>query len=89
MVQDKQKAAPPIKKIRVGGVSISLWENKNDEGQVFLKATFEKTYKDKQGEWATTDSYGAADLDLLDIALREARRYARIEYPASKKNAAE
>ena len=56
---------PPAAKIRVGLITASIWENKNEKG-TFHNVTFERRYKDAEGKWQTSHSYNAGD--LLDLA---------------------
>jgi hypothetical protein len=58
---------PPIEKIRIGLVTASIWEKKTDKG-TFRNVTFERRYKDAQGNWHSSDSY---PLDQL-LALAKA-----------------
>lgn len=69
----------PITKFRAGGIECSLWENdiQTSTGTVtVLKATAERRYKNAQGEWAGTHSYGKNDLPLVIFCLQ--RAYAEI-----------
>ena len=64
----KETAEPkkaPAEKIRVGLITASIWENTNDNG-TFHNVTFERRYKDAEGNWKSTHSYGF--YDLLDLA---------------------
>ena len=56
---------PPVGKVRVGLITASIWENTNDKG-TFHNVTFERRYKDAQGNWQSTHSYGESD--LLELA---------------------
>lgn len=64
----KEAAEPkkaPVAKVRVGLITASIWENTNDKG-TFNNVTFERRYKDAQGNWHSSHSYNAGD--LLDLA---------------------
>ena len=74
----------PLKKIRVSGVTITFWENDSETG-TYATATLERSYKDKADQWQTTNSFASIDLDKLDVALQEARRFVNIEYPEMKR----
>ena len=53
----------PVKKIAVGQVSAALWENEiNVNGQVktVLKASVQRRYKDKDGQWKSSGRVGGA-----------------------------
>lgn len=53
----------PIKKIRVGLVTVSIWENLHQKG-AFYNATFDRAYKDGD-TWKSTQTFGADDLLAL------------------------
>ena len=55
----------PVAKVRVGLISASIWENPTDKG-VFHNVTFERRYRDGEGKWQSTHSYGTGD--LLELA---------------------
>jgi hypothetical protein len=74
----------PLKKVRVGGVTITFWENLGENG-TYATATIERSYKDKNDEWQTSNSYASTDLDKLDVALQAARLFVHVEYPEMKK----
>jgi len=70
---------PPAAKIRVGLITASIWENTNDKG-TFHNVTFERRYKDAEGNWHSSQSYNAGDLlelakaaDLAHTKIVEAR----------------
>ena len=56
---------PPALKVRVGLITASIWENTNDKG-TFHNVTFERRYKDAEGNWHSSQSYNASD--LLELA---------------------
>lgn len=51
----------PVKTIRLGGVQASIWQD--DEGRV--SASYNKSYKTKEGEWKNTTYFNAEDTALL------------------------
>ena len=59
-----EKKSAPVAKVRVGLITASIWENKNDNGS-FLNVTFERRYKTGD-QWKSTRSYGVGD--LLELA---------------------
>jgi hypothetical protein len=56
---------PPAGKVRVGLISASIWDNETEKG-TFYNVTFERRYRDGDGNWHSTHSYGAGD--LLELA---------------------
>ena len=71
--------ALPIKKFRIGAISASVWNNtgKKDDGQPFeyKSVTFERSYKDKDGEWKTTNSLKLNDLPKATLVLNKAYEF--------------
>ena len=54
----------PVAKVRVGLISASIWENPTEKG-TFHNVTFERRYRDTEGNWKSTHSYGLDDLLVL------------------------
>jgi hypothetical protein len=54
----------PVAKVRVGLISASIWENPTEKGN-FYNVTFERRYRDTEGNWKSTHSYGLDDLLVL------------------------
>lgn len=69
----------PEKKFSIGGVSATVWKNEkvNQEGQPisFKTISFEKNYKDKQGEWKGTNNLRINDLPKAALVLNKAYEY--------------
>lgn len=66
---------PPIKTIRDGTLSASIWANSGDKG-VFYSVTFARTYTDEAGNPKSTDSFSGGD--ILKLARLAERAYDRI-----------
>ena len=67
--------AGPLKKFRAGQITCALWENEakvNGRTVRMLKATVERRYKDKNGEWQNTSSFGRNDIPLVKYCLDRA-----------------
>ena len=69
----------PVAKVRVGLISASIWENPTEKGK-FYNVTFERRYRDGEGNWKSSHSYNADDLlalakaaDLAHTKIVEAR----------------
>ena len=66
----------PICKIQAGQVSAALWENKvttkNGNEVDILKATVQRRYKDKNGEWQTSGSFSRNEIPLAIYCLGKA-----------------
>ena len=67
---------PPIKKFRAGSVSCALWENEisTPDGRTvpILKATIDRRYKDKDGQWKSSGSFGRNEIPLVQYVLSKA-----------------
>lgn len=65
----------PVQKFRAGAISCALWENDIRVGNLtkpVLKCTVERRYKDKDGEWKSTGSYGRNEIPLVIHCLQRA-----------------
>lgn len=69
----------PLKSFRSGALSVAIWENEvlgNDgEPSTFRTVTFERRYKDKQGEWKSTNALRINDLPKASLLLSKAYEY--------------
>jgi hypothetical protein len=75
IVGDKMTNKPETK-FRSGTVCATVWKNKvqTKDGQEknLSSISFEKSYKDKSGEWKTTKSLNATDLPKAILVLSKA-----------------
>ncbi len=65
----------PVKKFSAGQVSCALWENEAKVGDrivTMLKATVERRYKDRDGSWKSSGSFGRNDIPLVIWCLQKA-----------------
>lgn len=70
--------AGPVKKFSAGAISCSLWENQIAVGGIpttVLKATVERRYKDRNGEWKSSNSYSRNEIPLVIHLLQQAFSY--------------
>jgi hypothetical protein len=58
------KNAKPAARINVHPVSAAIWRNENAKG-VFYSATFERSYRNEEGTWQASSSFGVGDLLVL------------------------
>ena len=68
-------AEKPKKEFRAGSVRATLWENEREKnGQKFTVASvqIERRYRDKEGEWRSSASFGKTDLPLLQLVAAKA-----------------
>ena len=65
----------PLKKFRAGSVTAALWENEakvNGRDVRMLKATVERRYKDKNGNWKSSNSFSRNEIPLAVYCLERA-----------------
>jgi len=62
--QPTESAKPPVVKLRLGLINASIWERATENGK-FHSVTFERRYRNGNGEWHSTHSYDAGDLLTL------------------------
>lgn len=66
----------PEKKFRAGPISATIWNNSgtNQKGEAteYKTVSFERNYKDKQGEWKTTSSLRSGDIPRAILVLNKA-----------------
>ncbi|MBU0472445.1 MAG: hypothetical protein KKF65_07485 [Nanoarchaeota archaeon] len=69
----------PEKKIRAVSVVATIWSNNavNKDGETvsYKTISFERTYKDKNNEWQTTNSLRMNDLPKANLVLTKAYEY--------------
>ena len=66
----------PVAKFKAGQVSAALWENeitaKNGHKAIMLKATVERRYRDKDGNWKSSGSFSRNEIPLAIYCLQKA-----------------
>ena len=75
---EKPKSNLPETKFRAGQVTATVWSKMvdvNKKSVKFYNVTFEKSYKDKDDEWQTTNSFAREDLVKLELVTRKAIEY--------------
>ncbi len=65
---------PPIKKFRVGAVSANIWERQTDKG-TFHNVSFERFYKDDDGNPKSSNSFGLEDFYSLELVAGMAKTF--------------
>jgi hypothetical protein len=67
--------AKPVAKFKAGQVSSALWENEitvNGRKVTVLKATVQRRYKDKDGQWKSSGSFSRNEIPLAVHCLQKA-----------------
>jgi len=65
----------PLAKFKAGAISCALWEseaNVNGQMKTMLKATVERRYKDANGQWKSSNSFGRNEIPLVQWCLDQA-----------------
>lgn len=55
----------PVHEVRMGRICGAIWRQQTDDGKVWYNVTLSRIYKDGQGNWARSDSFGRSDLPLV------------------------
>jgi hypothetical protein len=64
----------PVAKFRAGQVSAAIWENEitaNGRKVTMLKATVERRFKDKDGQWKSSNSFSRNEIPLAIYCLQK------------------
>ena len=83
-MEEKQR---PTHEIRMGAVKASIWENASNSGGSFLTASFHTLYRDQDGNWRSSSSFGRDDLLLLAKVANEVHSYMVLQTTATAKEA--
>ena len=68
-----RKSSPPVCTMRDGGIVVKIWENAS-KGGIFINATVERVYTDKQtGETRTAKSFSLRDIKTLQKLFTRAK----------------
>ena len=54
----------PLEEVRIGTVKAAIWQNEV-AGKTRHSVTFSRIYRDADGQWKTTQSFGRNDLLVL------------------------
>jgi hypothetical protein len=77
--RDSSAANKPLTKFRAGTLAATVWENqnKNSKGEVisFKSVSFDRSYKDTNGEWQKTNSLRMSDLPKAALVLNKAYEF--------------
>jgi hypothetical protein len=55
----------PADNVRLGAVQAAIWRNTDSEGRTRYSVTFEKRYRDQNGDWLSTNSFNRDELLTL------------------------
>lgn len=68
----------PVKKVKIKGVELAVWENESKEGNKFYNVSMERNYKDGE-EWKKTNSLRENDIPKAILALQKAYEFMTIK----------
>jgi hypothetical protein len=88
-LQTQQQRAPikathsasskPLKSFKSGALQVAIWENENlgadGQPQLFRTVSFDRRYKDKNGEWKSSNNLRVNDLPKAALMLQKAYEY--------------
>jgi hypothetical protein len=70
----KMAGQKPVAKFQAGQVSAAIWENEisvNGRQVTVLKATVQRRYKDKGGDWKSSNSFSRNEIPLAIYCLEK------------------
>ena len=73
--KNKMTGQKPVAKFKAGMVSAAIWENQIEvKGKTvtMLKATVQRRYKDKDGDWKSSQSFSRNEIPLAIYCLQQA-----------------
>ena len=65
----------PVREFRIGAVKASIWKNEAKNGGSYYSASFHTLYRDSEGSWRRSSSFGREDLLLLAKIANEVHTY--------------
>jgi hypothetical protein len=71
---DNDKSKKPLRVFRTGGISVAIFENTSEDGNVFHKLSAERVYQ-SGGKFKTTNSFSFNELPTLVMLLKRAWYY--------------
>lgn len=69
----------PVAKVRLGAISLSIWENNSEDGRIFYSFTLQRSYQDQYGVWQNTETFRASDAMALVTSVMDAYRWISTE----------
>ena len=71
---ENDKSKKPVKVYRTGGISVAIFENTSEEGNLFYKFSAERVYQ-TGGKFKTTNSFSFNELPTLVMLMKRAWYY--------------
>jgi hypothetical protein len=60
-----EERVQPVQAFRLRNVRAAIWANPGENGTTRYNVTVSRSYRDQEGNWHTTESFGRDDLLLL------------------------
>ncbi len=82
-----EQKAKPEKTFRASPVSVTIWANEKEFGgkkSVFKTISFERTYRDKDGNFKKTSQLRSADIPKAVLILEKAYEYLSLNEAVSE-----
>ena len=77
--ESKESSRMPLKSFRSGAIQVAIWENdgtsRDGQPETYKTVSFERRYKDKAGEWKSTNQLRVNDLPKATLILQKAYEY--------------
>lgn len=77
--EETKAKTKPVTTVRCGGIKATVWANemKNKDGSTFVvhNVNLDRSYKDQDGQWQTTNSIRQADVPKAILVLQKAYEY--------------
>ncbi len=70
----QDKKPKPVTTLRCSRIKASIWQNEGMNGP-FYNVTVARSYKDRDGVWKNSESFGLADLDALIVVAQQGTRW--------------
>ena len=64
-MKNEQLKMKPSAKVRYGNIRAAIWRNEGKNGGAYFTVSIERSYRDDEGEFRTSHSFGRDDLLLL------------------------
>ena len=81
----------PVKKFKAGAISATIWENQSKDKQgediSYNSVSFDRNYKDANGQWQKTSSLRMSDLPRAVLVLNKAYEFLALNRPESEAEA--
>lgn len=64
----------PATTLRCGGIKASIWMNTGEKGTLY-NTTFARPFKDAEGQWKDSASFGPSDLEAITVLAAQAKQW--------------